>query len=211
MRVVLPLGFELFLTTHSSPGSSFLPGIILSFNRSHQRWFLWRFYLVHMLYWLDVVENSYRTSKRHSQTKISPDAPKNSGSTLAQAGKFLLLQCFFWQSRMAKAKPTWFCVNRGSCWLAAHGWEFWRPGLCGKALFQWQCWHGIEYLICAGAKLLPFINLIGMRALWFIAGWALLNANIAFSLLKDRSETLSFPPPCLFFWYVPWPRTRLPR
>lgn len=71
MRVfVLPLGFELFLTTHSSPGLSFLPGIMLSFNRPHQRLFLRRSpscsafaficwdLSVNMLVWLGAVENS---------------------------------------------------------------------------------------------------------------------------------------------------------
>lgn len=155
MRVVLPLGFELFLTTHSSPGSSFLPGIILSFNRSHQRLFLWRspsccaFTFIWCtcstgwMWWKIAAEpaNSTVEPKYHQM-------PHKILVTLQLSLVNVYSFSVFWQSRMAKAKPTWFCVNRGSCWLAACGWEFWRPRLCGKALFQWQCWHEIEYLIC---------------------------------------------------------------
>lgn len=103
---VLPLGFELFLPTHSSPGLSFLPvlqlvagntalqglgfhltGLIKNcFCGTHlpalQVLFICRDLSVHMLVWLGVVENSCGIAHIVFRTKRKyHQMPQNAGKT----------------------------------------------------------------------------------------------------------------------------------
>lgn len=75
MRVCLfcHSGFQLSLTTHSSPGLSLLPEIMLSFNRPHHRLFLWRSPSFagtsqNTSVWLYIVENSCRKTTKNTST-----------------------------------------------------------------------------------------------------------------------------------------------
>ena len=117
--------FQLFSYVLGEHGSA---GIMRSFNRPHQRLFLWcspscsaaaficRDLSVHMLVWFGVVENNCRNSTQCIQTrkKIAPDAP-NAGKTKVKAGRFMCTPSHFGKIRKfsqgAKQKVKFFNNN----------------------------------------------------------------------------------------------------